>query len=121
MIDCSKCPERGTCCGIIPMDKSLIEYNKDKFQVTPVKIVETSDKCAVLTDDILCIFLNRETKLCSIYDKRPEVCKLYGVTKYKDLLCPYFKSNGKRRSEASQKQVERHIKKLTNNFLRTAK
>lgn len=121
MIDCSLCPKRGDCCGIIPIDRDIIENNKDKFQVTPVRIIETSTQYAVLTDDLLCIFLNRKTMLCSIYNKRPKVCKMYGVVDYKDLQCPYFKPNGSRRSEASQKQVERHIKKLIDKVLKKAK
>lgn len=118
MIDCSKCPERGTCCGIIPMSKELVEKNKDKFQVIPVKIVEDKSNCAVLTEDILCVFLDRKTKLCVIYEKRPNVCKLYGMVKHKDLQCAYFKRSGNRRSEASQKQVEKHIKKMTDDFIK---
>jgi len=117
MINCSKCPKRGDCCGIIPFNKELIKKHKDKFQVEVQKEVDMGEEVSFITEDLFCIFLNRQTKLCMIYEDRPRVCKLYGVTKNKDLQCPYFRPSGNKRSPASRKQIERHIDKMTNNII----
>jgi Fe-S-cluster containining protein len=108
MILCENYPKRGSCCGVTPMDLSLVEKNKDKFQING-KIEIAGDKCVVLTEDMACIFLNRETKECSIYENRPNLCKIFGFDE--KLLCPYFKSNGSPRSEAKTKQIDRIYKK----------
>ena len=112
VIDCSKCPEKGCCCGIIPFDKNIIEKHKNKFQVVPEKEVDMGKEVAFITSDILCIFLNRQTKLCMIYEDRPEVCKMYGIVKNKQLQCPYFRRSGNKRSDASKRQVEKYIDKM---------
>ena len=109
MIDCSKCPERGCCCGIIPFTAQLIEKFKDKFQVPVEKEVAAKDGIGLITKDMLCIFLNRETKLCSIYENRPEICRKFGIElddRYK-LACPYFKPNGNLWTPGKKKQIER--------------
>ena len=121
MIDCSKCLKRGSCCGIFMMDKEWVMKHKFKMQVVPNKIIggeDNSKHIAFLQNDLLCVFLNRETKMCAVYDNRPQVCKDYGLVKDENLQCPYFKPSGNRRSEASQKKVERHFDKLVNKILK---
>ena len=108
MIDCSKCLKQGDCCGLFPMNKELVNRNKHKFQVNPSKIIENGNRIVILTEDLFCVFLNRETKTCMIYEERPNVCKLYGVSKDKRLQCPYFKPSGAKRSKASMKKVSRY-------------
>ncbi len=120
MIDCSKCPKPGDCCGLFPMDKNLVEKNKDKFQVKPEKIIETENRVVVLTKDLLCVFLNRKIGKCEIYNQRPEVCKLYGISDDKRLRCPYFKRSGNRRSPGSQKQVEKYNLIMTKELMKEA-
>ena len=117
MIDCSKCPDKGCCCGIFQMDKKLVEKHKDKFQVETEKIVEDKNWIALLTKDLGCIFLNRKTKNCMIYEDRPEVCRLYGISKDPRLQCPYFKRSGARRSPGSQKKVEKKIDSMTKQIM----
>ena len=120
MIDCSKCPKPGDCCGIFPMNKELVEKNKDKFQVKPYKIVMMENSVGIITEDLLCVFLNRKIGKCTIYDQRPDICKLYGVLDDKRLRCPYFKRSGNRRSPGSQKQVEKHNIKMSEELMRNA-
>ena len=98
MIDCSKCPNPGSCCGIFRMNKEWAKKHEKDFQIKPSKIVDQKDFVAFLTDDMFCIFLNRETKLCSIYEDRPDVCRLSGSSRHPDLQCPYFKRSGNPRS-----------------------
>jgi Fe-S-cluster containining protein len=110
-IDCLKCPaklnkEASHCCGIIPFNIKFLESRKDKFQ-SKGELKDAGDVGIILTPDLLCVFLNRETKLCSIYDERPQVCRDYGMIE--KLPCLYFKRSGNPRSVASQKQVSKKI------------
>jgi len=112
MIDCSKCPDRGCCCGVFMMSKELVNKHRDKFQVKQFQVLEDKDSITIVTDDLGCIFLNRKTRRCEIYEDRPEICRLYGMSKDKKLQCAYFKPSGNPRSEASKKQVLKYIDKM---------
>ena len=116
MIDCSKCPNRGDCCGLIPFTNEFIEKHKDKFQVKEVKIISSSEEKTDITDDMHCIFLNRSTKRCTVYNDRPKVCRLYGVTDDERLACEFFKPNGNPRSEAGQKRPATGYANLRSGF-----
>lgn len=85
--DCSKCP--AYCCSydrIIIEDDDLARLAKH-FGVTPAaavkkftKVVEGEQVLRHQPDDIygsVCMFLDRKTRQCTVYDARPEVCKEY--------------------------------------------
>ena len=107
MIDCSKCPEPGSCCGPFQMKKGFLDKHKDKFQVKPDKIVEGGGWECALCNDLGCVFLNRKTKKCEIYEDRPEICKAYGYVDNIRIKCHWFKPSGRPRSEASRKKIQR--------------
>lgn len=123
MIDCSKCPERGSCCGPFPFKKDLFERNKDKMQVTPIKIIDGEKTISFITEDLLCVFLNRKTRLCSIYGDRPPICKIYGtkIVKNHMITCPYFKPNGNPWSKAKATQIKRIQEKDIDNLMKRYK
>ena len=120
MIDCNKCPDKGCCCGPVPFTEEIIEKYKDKFQVEEYKKVECSEGTYFLTEDLLCVFLNRKNGLCSIYDDRPGICKIYGTTTVNEYMiaCPYFKPNGNPWSDAKRKQIERIHNRQTKELLK---
>ena len=100
-----KCKENcGECCGPIPINKKLFEKHKDKIQREIKQIVGDF----YLTEDLKCIFLNKETK-CAIYEDRPQICRNYGIGKFDALSCPYIKPNGNPRSPAMQRRIQRQI------------
>lgn len=124
VIDCSKCPEGSGCCGIIPFDKKLIEKHKDKFQVKPAEIREEGEAVIIGTDDLVCVFKNRKTRLCVIYDDRPYVCRLSGTKEGikvsgLGLACPHFKPNGSEWSPGMKAKImhvqRKNFKKLLRN------
>lgn len=120
-IDCSKCPEGSGCCGIVPLGEDLIEKHKKKFQVEPVEIKEG----VVVTEDLRCVFMNRETKLCAIYDDRPEVCRLFGTKEGIEksgygLACPHFKPNGNDWSPAMRAKIQHVVRKNLKKMMRKA-
>ena len=105
MISNFKCKENcGECCGPIPINKKLFEKHKDKIQREIKQIVGDF----YLTEDLKCIFLNKETK-CAIYEDRPQICRNYGIGKFDALSCPYIKPNGNPRSSAMQRRIQRQI------------
>ncbi len=106
-IDCSKCPDRGSCCGPIPFKEDFIEKHKDKIQIKISKKFQDKLGIYLLTEDMGCVFLNRKTRKCMIYEERPEICKAYGEVDNIRIMCPYFKKNGNPRSEAQRKKIMR--------------
>ena len=125
VIDCSKCPEGAGCCGILPFKKEFLEKHKEKFQVKPVQISDSKEIVGVITEDLKCIFLNRETNLCAIYQDRPEVCRLFGTKEGilkagLGLACPYFKPNGSDWSKAMKTRIIRQCRKNLTSALKKA-
>jgi Fe-S-cluster containining protein len=106
MINNFKCKKNcGECCGPIPISKELFEKHKDKIQREIKQIVGDF----YLTEDLKCIFLNKETKKCEVYEDRPQICRNYGIGKNDALSCPYIKPNGNLRSSAMQRRIQRQI------------
>lgn len=106
---------RGDCCGIIGFPKELIKKTEHLAQVKPLEIVEIKDKIFPMTKDLICIYLNRMTKKCMIYDLRPEVCKLYGTS---DILpCPYVRPDGTPRNFHERKMIQMRIDNTVDNVL----
>jgi Fe-S-cluster containining protein len=110
-IPCENCPHRTNpdapfCCGIIPFPLKFLEEHK-KFFKENGELKDNGDTAIILTADFLCVFFDRQTHKCAIYEERPEVCRNYGIIE--DLPCPYFKRSGNRRSPASEKITIRKI------------
>jgi len=97
----------GECCGVVPLKEEIILRNIEKIQVAPTKTLTIDGEKYPMTEDLFCIFLNRETKQCMIYDDRPDVCRDYGIKE--ELPCPYLKCNGNRRSPAKTRRMQRQI------------
>lgn len=107
-----KCkPECGECCGITFLPRSTFINNLGKMQVELETLEEFKTDVVPMTADGMCVFLNRTSKMCEIYSQRPPVCEAFGVTENISLMCPYFKPNGNKWSEAKKKRLQRQLKK----------
>jgi Fe-S-cluster containining protein len=107
-----KCIEgcKAECCGIVPIPKELAKKHEKMAQVKAMEIMPFGNNDIVpLTEDAFCIFLDRKTKKCVIYEERPEVCRRYGLAE--DLPCAYIDLRGKTRTPAKQRRMLRHINK----------
>ena len=104
-IDCSKCPDPGSCCGTFSFKKEFLEKHQHKFQIEILAYREKQNGIELITSDRRCIFMNRKTKKCVIYEDRPALCKLYGTNHNILIQCPYFKPNGMPRSTGKTKQI----------------
>jgi hypothetical protein len=118
-IDCSKCPDNQECCGIMIFDSGFLEENITKIEDGFIQVIQKGNMIHYLYEDSRCCFLDRKTRLCKIYDKRPQVCKDYGYLE--KLPCPFFKKSGNRRSPASQTKIERIIDKQISKTLNNLK
>jgi Fe-S-cluster containining protein len=120
-IDCSKCKDRGCCCGIMIFTKDFIDKHKDKIQVKDFKEIAEGELIHLFIDDGGCPFLNRATKVCEIYEDRPEICRRYGIDLSDNfkIACPYFKPNGNEWSEAMKKRIERHREHFINKVFKS--
>lgn len=110
---------KNDCCGFVPIKKAIIKEYKHKIQVK-YEVAEGMTEDYLLTKDMFCAFLDRKEKKCLIYEQRPMVCRLYGVSKDKRLSCPHFKPNGNPWSPAMKKRVDRMIKKMTGELIKKA-
>ena len=97
------------CCGIVPIPIDVAKRNESKQQCKVSELVMLEKEVVPMTDDIKCVFLNRKTFKCMIYSERPTVCRLYGLIPR--LPCPYMNYNGKERTPAKTRRMQRFISK----------
>lgn len=72
-----KCRE---CCGPVIQAGALSPLEFERLAGIPPSPVDPKDFMA-------CSMLNGETGLCRVYDLRPMICRLWGVTE--NMRCPY--------------------------------
>lgn len=105
-----KCKENcGECCGIVPIPKEIWEKNKHKKQREIQQVMEIRGEIYIICEGAKCVFLRESDKKCEIYSDRPQICRNYGIGKYDALSCPYIKPNGRPRSPAMIKRIQRMI------------
>ena len=88
MIDWEKiCKGCGQCCGPVPFSEKFLLLNKEKYQENPVDLLGYFPGFVIpSTKSFDCVFLNKLTKKCEIYNERPKVCRLQGTIP--ELPCP---------------------------------
>ena len=75
--ECSKC---GACCGcFLPLSKK--EIREIKRLVIANKIEPHKIPVVCMSIDLTCPFLDLKTHLCSIYDNRPHICRVFKCDK----------------------------------------
>lgn len=94
------------CCGYVPIDKNLWERSQGKIQTAPKEIIDMGDAVLPMTDTGKCPFLNAELG-CSIYDERPEVCRLFGNETHLNLTCSYQRATGEARGFHERKKLDK--------------
>lgn len=106
-----QCPENcGECCCVQPLNTQLVNANKDKFAVEPIKIDSNYFVTVVHTQDNKCIFLDRGNMKCNIYEQRPQICKEFGPSSKQIMLrCKYYNKNGKPLTEKQKAKIEEKI------------
>lgn len=91
------------CCTLPPLKKSFLLDNQHLIKIQGrVDVVEMVSHCFVMTEDLMCPFL--QDGICIVYAKRPRVCRQYG--RVKDIPCIYYARSGRERSTAEQQRVK---------------
>lgn len=107
MLNCEEAIAKGLCnkaecCGIIPFPNKLYDrfahFTDVKYELTTL-----TEYVFAIADDSYCIFKDRVTHKCLIYEYRPDVCIKYGTID--KLPCPVFDSEGNYRSRAERKRL----------------
>jgi hypothetical protein len=119
-LNCKNCISKcgAACCGLVPISKKIFEKNKPYREF--LEVVDLGDDVIFETKDFKCPYLNEENA-CTIYDKRPEVCKLFGSEKDIKLTCPYQDKDGRIRSRQERRMIERAGEKDMNRIFRKLK
>ena len=113
-----KClPDCGKCCIAVPIPKQVFAKHRRRCQVELQGVRDMGSEVVPDTKDHLCVFLDRETKQCTIYDDRPEMCRLFGTKDSPDLGCSYVHPSGKPRSRAERRRIQRETVKGMENLL----
>jgi len=72
------CEGCGECCGCFPINNILLKRFKRHMQVNGKRLT-FGKETLIITNDGMCVFLNRQTQKCTIYEHRPIVCRLMGM------------------------------------------
>lgn len=108
---------KAACCGIVPLPKKYIGKFVKKQQVNFYEVVSIDDKTAVfLTKDTYCIYLNRQTKQCTIYKDRPEVCRKFGDETHLMLSCQFQKADGSKRKFLDRVELNAKVKERLKHY-----
>jgi Fe-S-cluster containining protein len=118
MIPCLEAIESGICradcCGIFPFSQEFwVTYSHMAEAICRIESRMTPYGQMVLpvTEDLRCVFLDRETCRCTIYPHRPDVCRRFGIDSDVRLQCPYFNPKGYARTRAERRKFQRLMKK----------
>jgi hypothetical protein len=110
---------QANCCGFVSLPKELVQLHKDKMEGEVLQMRDEGDEVTCITKDRRCVFLDRKTLACKIYDDRPDVCMKFGLgldfrngnlVEEPLLYCPFIKPNGNPWSPAKAKQLEKRVK-----------
>lgn len=111
LIDAGKC--HADCCGIIPFALSFWNAHKESAQVkySHPKKIDGTELYLIAGTDPYCVFLNRETRRCAIYDDRPKTCREMGEPDCPSILeCPHYASDGSLRTRAERRRFIRETR-----------
>ena len=127
--DCSKFLDRcqAGCCGVFPIEKDLYVSHIDKIVNSTVEVDEyeaidpiskdLKEYVMPLTKDMKCCFLQDDYK-CSIYEDRPEVCKIFGDETVPILTCNFQDKDAKERSAQEQASLVNDLHNILLTYLK---
>ncbi len=84
MVNCFECNFNQVCCslGVTLSNKEIKKYKRKKFVPLTENNLILGHVFALEKDNIdgFCVYFDRNTRLCKIYDNRPCACKQYDCT-----------------------------------------
>jgi len=117
------CACRADCCGATPFERQFIVENyisitlQEKYTLKPIP---DSNVVLPMTEDSKCIFLDRNTYSCNIYEKRPVICRQFGDESSRWLFCPHMDATGKGRIRQQRRNLQRKLKAVFDSYIKQA-
>lgn len=112
------------CCGPMPMERQFFMEHYGNIEPNIGYLlgsVPESTAVIPLTDDAMCIFLDRTKRSCRIYNDRPEVCKRFGDESHPLLFCPHMDAQGKERNRQQRRKLQRKLSKAMDSYMKRQK
>ena len=115
---------KADCCGPTPMSRDFIV---EHYLSIPVELKYTlsaipqSDYVLPMVDDDRCLFLDRTTCSCKIYDDRPEICRKFGDETHLMLSCPHMDAAGEDRNRQQRRKLQRNRDKAMDSWVKRIK
>lgn len=105
-IDSGECT--ANCCGNIPIPLELWRTYSKNISVE-YKIEVFDQMIYPMTEDEICVFLDKMKSQCLIYEDRPSICVMFGSdpTGNAFLQCPFMDCMGKKRTRQQRRKLER--------------
>jgi len=105
------------CCRIVGIPLAVVKKYEHLKQVEVLKVFgDKNDVVYPVTPDKRCVFLNRKSGLCMIYEDRPAVCRHYG--RFPEAECPFLTITGRLRTKEEIKKTVEMNKKLIRDKLK---
>ena len=115
---------KADCCGPTPFPREFIVANYVNIPAGleySLKVVPRQEVVIPMTEDDHCIFLNRQSFSCQIYDERPQICREFGNESHRLLSCPHMDSSGKYRLRQQRRNLQRKLKAVFDSFINQTK
>lgn len=108
------CKGCGKCCFNVPLPKDLVSATRNRVVIQPSRWEPISDDESLrpmvigITPDGRCPYLTKNN-LCNIYDKRPWICRRFGISDDEgDLLyCPIRHGEKDGLTKKQKEQIDR--------------
>lgn len=103
---------QAACCGPVPIPEGYLEIFKDRIREDST-IIDSgipNHKIVIDPDTLRCGFMNKDLR-CSIYDNRPDICRMFGDTRetHPMLKCHYL---GQIDAEEAERMVGERLGKM---------
>ena len=104
---------RGDCCGLVPFPFGFWHSHRADAAVAVKQVIPFGDDMweFIVGHDERCVFMDREHHNCRVYQDRPKLCRIFGVSSETELQCPYLDRAGSLRSRAHRRAFNRFMKK----------
>lgn len=99
--NCTNC---GECCGPVPVTHQELQAIKKTIKEMPQRRI--NQLMSQKREPLKCIFWDTKKKNCSIYESRPEVCKMFGF--YQGMECPDNRSHATQSRFKGDQRLKAH-------------
>lgn len=82
---------KAACCGVVPIPNEVLHEYANMIQRKITLQIAVDENNTIAADkNFRCVFLTPEHR-CAIYDRRPQICRIFGAGDHPLLQCRYIK------------------------------